>query len=437
MKGKLFGKRLEACWLIATVLLGVAGCGEETASVREYEHAGESQVIDIWAWDENYNIVAVNEAIEIYQKQHPSVEFAVTTMSQEEVVAKLNAALLTSDHQALPDIVLIEDYRVQGVLAQFSEEFEELNDIVNQEDFASCKTGVNHYGDKVYGVPFDGGTVGMFYRLDIIEAAGYSEEDMQDITWEEYIEIGKKVKERTGVAMLTMNPSDLPLVRMMLQSAGNWYTHEDGSLYFEGNEVLVEALRIYKELVEANISVTVADWDQFIHGFWDSEVATVISGSWVAASIVEQQEQSGLWRVAAVPKMENIEGAVSASCVGGSGWYVLKYAGNAGEAKQFLKETFASDTELLNELAEEINLVSTLKKARKSENYKKGQEFFGGQKIYQLFIDWTYQIPQVNYGMNTYDVEELVADAFQKVLDGEEIEQVLGDYQREYEEAYK
>ena len=199
----------------------------------------------------------------------------------------------------------------------------------------------------------------------------------------------------------------------------------------------MEALSIYKELVESNISLTAADWNQFIHGFSDGKVATVISGSWVAASIVKQEEQSGLWRVAAVPKMEHIDGAVSASCVGGSGWYVLKYAGSAKEAKEFLGETFASDTQLLNQLAEEINLVSTCKAAKNSENYKKGQEFFGGQKIYQSFIEWTYQIPQVNYGTNTYDVEEIVADAFQKILDGGEITQVLIDYQQEYAEAYQ
>lgn len=431
------GKK-QACVLLAGLLiLGGTGCGKEVTAVTEYEDTSEDNVIDIWAWDEKYNIAAVNEAIEVYQETHPDTEFAVTTMSQEEVVAKLKAALFTGDHQALPDIVLIEDYRIQDFLTQFSEEFEELGDIVDQDDFASCKTGVNQYDGKVYGVPFDGGTVGMFYRLDIIEEAGYTEADMQDITWEEYIEIGRNVKEKTGISMLTMNPSDLPLVRMMLQSAGSWYTDENGSLYLAGNETLVEALSIYKELVESNISLTAADWNQFIHGFSDGKVATVISGSWVAASIVKQEEQSGLWRVAAVPKMEHIDGAVSASCVGGSGWYVLKYAGSAKEAKEFLGETFASDTQLLNQLAEEINLVSTCKAAKNSENYKKGQEFFGGQKIYQSFIEWTYQIPQVNYGTNTYDVEEIVADAFQKILDGGEITQVLIDYQQEYAEAYQ
>lgn len=33
----------------------------------------------------------------------------------------------------------------------------------------------------------------MFYRKDMIEKAGFAEADMQNITWDRYIEIGKKL----------------------------------------------------------------------------------------------------------------------------------------------------------------------------------------------------------------------------------------------------
>ena len=66
------------------------------------------------------------------------------------------------------------------------------------------KLSVMTDGDKIYGVPFDSGVTALFYRKDLIEQAGYTEADMQDITWEKYIEIGKAVKEKTGVAMCTL-----------------------------------------------------------------------------------------------------------------------------------------------------------------------------------------------------------------------------------------
>ena len=56
---------------------------------------------------------------------------------------------------------------------------------------------------------FDSGVAALFYRTDLIEQAGYKKEDMQNITWEKYIEIGKAVKAKTGKAMLTIDPNDL------------------------------------------------------------------------------------------------------------------------------------------------------------------------------------------------------------------------------------
>ncbi len=424
----------SACLAVLLALLAVLAQGSGREPARKVEELSEElRAVTIWAWDENYNVIAAQEAVKVYKERHPDAVFEIVSMAQEEIVARINSAILTGSHKSLPDIALIEDYRIQYFLQNYESEFLPLNGIVYQSDFAPCKTGVNYVGNRVYGVPFDSGTVGLFYRLDLIEQAGYHVEDMQELTWEEFIEIGKRVKEKTGKALLSMDPSDLPLLRMMLQSAGAWYTDENGKLYLEGNEALIQAIEIYREMVLSGITLMAPDWNQFIHGFWEEKVACVLSGSWISASIIEQESQSGLWRVAAVPRMNKNKDSVNASSVGGSGWYVFRYAGRAQEARQFLAETFAADKELLDHLADKINLVSTLKAAQDSENYKKGQPFYGGQMIYQDFIQWTYEIPQVNYGTDTYGVEDFVAGALQEILAGADLEKVLSAYQREYE----
>ena len=105
------------------------------------------------------------------------------------------------------------------------------------------KLNVMSEGDKLYGVPFDSGVAALFYRTDLIEQAGYKKEDMKDLTWEKYIEIGKAVKAKTGKAMLTIDPSDLNQLRIMMQSAGSWYVKEDGkTVNIEGNEALKQAV---------------------------------------------------------------------------------------------------------------------------------------------------------------------------------------------------
>lgn len=415
---------LAACILFST------SCGIASGN-RMSDGTGEGEkAVTIWAWDENYNIIAAKEAVSAYKKRHPEAKFVIVCMTQEEIAARLQSAMITGSRKSLPDIVLIEDYRIPYFLRNYESEFLPLNNIVKPSDFMPCKRGANGVGDTVYGVPFDCGTVGLFYRLDILEEAGFSEADMRELTWEEYIAIGKQVRAKTGKAMLSLNPSDLPLIHMMLQSAGAWYRDETGRLYLEKNQALISAIKIYKEIVDSGIAQTAADWNQFIHAFWEGQTASVLTGSWISMRISSQKSQEGLWRVAAVPRMGSCPDSVNASSVGGSGWYILKYAGNAVLARQFLRETFASDTRLLNRLTEKIHLVSALQAAQDGESCGVQQPFYGNQMIYQNFIQWSYKIPEVNYGTDTYAMEKIMAQILQEVLTGREIGEVLAEYQR-------
>jgi len=413
-------------FIISIILMG---CGNLQNEVTSEEVSSKDDTVTVWAWDENFNIIAVERAIELYKEKHPAAKIEVITMSQEETIAKINSAFVSGSDEVLPDIVLIEDYRIQYYLKHYRHKFEDLSDIVAREDFASYKMGVNQSLGKVFGVPFDSGVVGLFYRLDYIEEAGFTEKDMQNLTWDEYILIGKTVKRKTGRDMLTLNPTDLPLVRMMMQSCGKWYNDWSGEIHFDNNDALKEAIKEYVDIVEAGIAKPVSDWDQFIRAFQEGEVVSVVSGAWISPSIVESEDQSGKWRVAEFPRMSRHKNSINASSVGGSGWYVMKDAANTEEAKKFLAETFASNTELMDILAKEIELVSTLKSAEECPAYKEGVEFYGGQHVFEDFMKWTYEIPAVNYGEYTYDMEQYVAEVVQRVLAGERIDVVLADYQ--------
>ena len=215
-------KRIAAMALAGMMTLSLAACGG--SGDGEKAEKKDDNKLTIWAWDESFNIKAANEAKEIYTKENPDAEVEVVTMAQDDIVAKLNTSLSSGSYDGLPDIVLIEDYRIQGYLTAYQDEFSDLSDIASADDFASYKTGVNQVDGKMYGIPFDSGVAAVFYRTDLIEQAGYTAEDMQNLTWDKYIEIGKAVKEKTGKHMLTLDPSDLGQIRMMLQSAGAWYT---------------------------------------------------------------------------------------------------------------------------------------------------------------------------------------------------------------------
>lgn len=434
-------KKVFALMLASSMVLGLAACGGsgetkgETADTKEEAKEASDDTLTIWAWDEAFNIKAAEDAKELYTKENPDVKIDIVTMAQDDIVAKLNTSLSSGSYEGLPDIVLIEDYRAQGYLTAYPDEFADLSDVVKEEDFASYKTAVNQVDGTVYGVPFDSGVAATFYRTDMIEEAGYTQEDMQDLTWEKYIEIGKAVKEKTGSYMLTLDPSDIGQIRMMMQSAGSWYTDEEGKVSLEGNQALKDAIGVYKELVDSGIAKQVSDWDQFVGAFNGGEVATVPTGCWIAPSIQKAEDQSGKWAVAPFPRMEANEDSVNASSIGGGGWYVLKNVGHEELAKDFLADTFASSVDLMNALAADITLVSTLNAASEAENYSKPSEYFSGQEIFGDFAEWTSKVPAVNYGQNTYAIEDLMTEAVQAVVNGADIDSTLKDYQAQAEAA--
>ncbi|MBS5937631.1 MAG: extracellular solute-binding protein [Clostridium sp.] len=429
-------KKLLSILMASTLTLGLAACGNKDNGASSGDTTtGGNDKITIWAWDESFNIVAANQAKEIYSKDNPDVEVEVVTMSQDDIVAKLNTSLSSGSYEGLPNVVLIEDYKIQGYLQAYQDEFADLSSVAKASDFADYKTGVNVVDGKLYGIPFDSGVAATFYRVDLIEQAGYTKEDMQDLTWEKYIEIGKAVKEKTGVAMCTLDPSDIGQIRMMLQSSGAWYTGKNGEVTIADNQALKDAIKIYKDLTEAGITKQVAEWDQFVGAFNNGEVASVVTGCWIAPSIKKAEDQSGKWAIASFPRMESNSSSVNASSIGGAGWYVLKNVGNTEAAVDFVGKTFASNTDLMNKLVESINLVSTLNEAAGASNYNKGDEYFGGQEVFKDLAEWTSEVPSVNYGLHTYAIEDIMTEALQAILQGADVDETLKNFQGQIEAA--
>ena len=419
-------KKALALLLVAVMMLAMAACGAPAEPKTD-------NVVTVWAWDEAFNIKAANEAAAIYKTINPDVTIEVVTMAQDDIVQKLNTALAAGSYEGLPEVVLVEDYRIQGFLTNFGNEFADLSDIASADDFASFKTAVNVVDGKLMGIPFDSGVAALFYRLDLVEAAGYTEADMQNITWEKYIEIGKAVKETSGVDMMTMDPSDLGQIRMMLQSAGSWYTDAEGKVSVSGNQAMVDAIETYLDLFNSGVTIEAVGWDQFVGAFQTGKVWSVANGCWISASVVAAEDLAGKWAVAPFPSMGRNANSVNGSSCGGAGWYVLQNVGDTDAAKDYIKHTFASSVELMNTLATEINLVSTMNAASAAENYSKGLDFYGGQQVFADLAAWQAQVPAVNYGMHTYQIESKMTEAVQAIKDGGDIETVLADYQAQIE----
>ncbi|MRN52636.1 ABC transporter substrate-binding protein [Paenibacillus monticola] len=425
--------------LICMIMLTACGSNSNTKNNAEAGTTGaeKAKEITIWAWDPAFNIAALEVAKAKYAAANPDVKINIVEYAQSDIIQKLNTGLNSGTTKGLPNVVLIEDYRAQGFLQSYKDSFYDLSSSIKGADFADYKSGPTSLDGKQYGVPFDSGVTGLYVRTDYLEQAGYKLADLQDIDWKEYIEIGKKIKEKTGKALITLDPNDLGLIRTMIQSAGSWYLSEDGQTPdIASNVALKEAFEIYKEMMEADVANVHADWSQFVAALNSGDVASVPTGNWISPSITAEASQSGKWGIAPYPTLPGNDKSVHASNLGGSSWYVMNVDGKE-TAADFMATTFGSDSEMYQTLLTDIGVIGTFKAAASGEAYSQASEFFGGQKIVSDFAAWTEQIPSVNYGVHTYAIEDILIVEMQNYLNGKDIDKVLGDAQAQAESQIK
>ena len=274
--------------------------------------------------------------------------------------------------------------------------------------FAKYKVDLATLNGKTYSLPFDSGVTGLFYRSDILEQAGYKAADLQDITWEQYIDIAKAVKAKTGHPMLSIDVSDAGTIRMMMQSAGKWYFTPDGKPDIAGSAVFKAALSTYAKILQTpEIYKPVSGWADYTGSFTKGDVASVYTGVWMTATI-KAANQSGKWAIAPLPKLSGVEGAGHASNLGGSSWYVLSTAPDKAEAIDFLANEWGKDADFYQKILVGQGALGSLLAARDGAAYKASDPYFGGQAVWQNFTTWLAQIPGVNYGIFTNEADAAV-----------------------------
>lgn len=381
--------------------------------------AEETTEITVWAWDKTMNGTSMEKADEL----DDSVTVNFVEMGKADCLQKIHTILASGVTDDLPDIVLISDLNAQGYLMSYPDAFLPMDDVISYDDFAAYKKEMVSYDGVGYGVPFDTGVAAFFYRTDYMEEIGVTDEDMQNLTWEEYLALGEKLNEK-GHKLQTYNPNDIAEFQIMLQSTGNWFTNDEGKANFTENAALKECYDIFKTLNESDYCQVVSDWTGFAGAINNGDVACVMRGSWITSTILAGEDQSGKWKMAPIPKMST-EGATQYSNQGGSSWFVLKNSKNAEAAAQFMANTFAGSVELYDSLLESNNIIGTYLPASEAAALNAESEFFSNQQINKTLVEWEALIPAVNTGAFSAEAQSALLAVTPNILAGSDLDTEL------------
>lgn len=407
-------KKISVLFLMG---LGLMSCGtkEDKGEVAKTDE-NSKKILTVWAWDKNFNVPIMEKAAKIYSEKNPNVEIKVVDNGRDDIEQKIHTSLSANAINTLPDIVLIEDYAAQKFLTSYPNSFMPLNDYINYNEFAKYKIPPMTVDNKTYGIPFDSGVTGLFYRRDYLKEAGISEERLQNITWKELTEIGKEVKAKTGKQLMAdMALQDPGIVRVMMQSAGAWYFNEKGEIDFIKNEALKDAILTVKELFNSGVVNQASGWGEWVSNFTSGDVATISTGAWIIGSIKTEKSQSGKWGVAPIPRLDDIK-SVNASNLGGSSWYILN-KDNKVTAAEFMKAIFAENKEFYDEILTERGAIGTYLPSQGTPSYEAPDAFFDNQKVYQDFSKWMKEIPSVNYGVYVREADQAIVGVLKYIVE--------------------
>ena len=418
-------RKIITVLLTCLMVFSASACGEkaDTSSGSENDTPkssasdSEDNTLTVWTWDPNFNIYAINKAAELYAADgHEDFHVKVTEIESQDIETKLTTIANAGELEALPDIFLIQDASFQKFAQNYPDIFTDLTDSgIDFSQFSAAKTSYSVVNKKNMGIPFDSGTAVNCIRTDYLEQAGFTVEDFTDITWSDYMEKAKIVKEKTGQPMLTAKSATPDIIMMMLQSCGASLFQEDGSPNLDQNDVLKECMSIYIQMVRDNTLEEMPGWDQYIASINNGTVAGAMNGCWIIASVEAKEDQAGKWAVTNLPRRDSIPNATNYSSNGGSTWAITSQCKNQKLAQDFFKSTFAGSQALYDDILSK-GALSTWLPAGDSPLYEEPVDFFGKDAVYKKIVEYSSEIPSSVTSPYYYDARDAMCTALSNVI---------------------
>jgi len=432
-------RRLLSVLLVGAMATSLVACGgSDSASDDAATGDGAANVqsddentLTVYAWDENFNIPALKAAEADFQEKNPDFKLEIITQSQSsDVENAITLAAEANDFSTLPDIVLFQDHYFQQFCTNYPGAWVDAADAdVNWDGLGAEKLSYSTIDGTHYGFPVDAGTAIFAYRTDILEESGYTLDDVTNITWDKFIEIGKDVYAKTGKYLLCMDGDGNDLIYMMCQEEGV-SQFKDGVPYITENETLKQVFSKICDMASNNVLYLANDWsdytDQAIQG---DMVAGVFNGNWIIPTMKQVEGNSGKWAITPAPTLDGKPGYASN---GGSSLYITSNCQKTDLAKEFLAYTFgggsADDGQSLtyDDALTNGGVIGTCAAAAASDVYQQGVDFFNGQAVYADIVAYTQNVPTVEQSDFHYNCRTYMATAVINVVqNGYTVDQAL------------
>ena len=239
-----------------------------------------------------------------FQELHPNITVEFTGVPAEEMDTRLTTQIAGGNP---PDTVFVDmssvvDYASRNALLDLEPYIAESSAVV-RDDYVGAFLDSVLWEDRMYGLPIDGESTGLFYRTDLFEAAGIA---APPANWEEL----------EAAAQALTADGQYGYIMFAPEAAYYWYPYlwqNNGELLSpDGQEILFnsdagkEAAEFYVGLAEYSPPdyLNSNSYDGRV-AFATGQVGLYVAGAWFASVIQsEYPDIDGLWDAAPLPVKE-------------------------------------------------------------------------------------------------------------------------------------
>lgn len=383
-------KRWGNVTTIVVLMIVLAGCNSSGGG------SGGKNKLTVWV-HADINKQYYDAVAERFKEDHPDVTVDVVLMDTTSISDKYTV-IANSGGKGAPDLLDVE----QGIFPNFirgAVPFEPLNDHLKAagmtDAIAEGRQALYTVDGQVYGLEAAATASALYYRKDIYDQAGIDVTQLK--TWDEFIEVSKKLIDKETFILPGANPSLLNQFEMLLRQEGGDIVTKDGHIGIDTPEgqAVIKRLHQWREegIMDKESPEGPAYWEAYVNGRY---LATYGPDWWGNILADQAPDLSGKW--AAVPMPLGGPNSTNTTVWGGTGFAMSKYTKNKDLAWEFLKLA-SLDPDMVEQsfiIRNQFPALLTAMDKPGLHSKSKYSEYFNGQDLGDLYGSLLADAPNQN-----------------------------------------
>jgi len=292
--------------------LGLAACGGETeappGNTQQGKGAGpvpepeKPTTVTFFSWVGNSP--TMKKLAKQFHEEHPNITIKFENVPAEQAGQVLTTRIAGNN---APDVAYVNasdtsDYAARGAVVDLTD-YIGRSEVVKPDDYVDAFKTFVTYEDKMWGLPIDGETTGLFYRTDLFKAAGI---DKPPATWDEFAAdaeaLTDSAKDQYGYELFASEAAYY-WYPWLYQAGGDLLTEDGKQVAFTSDEAR-KAADFYVNLAKYSPKdyLNSNSYDGRV-AFAQGQVGMYMAGAWFAGVMADEFPQiDGKWATAPLPE---------------------------------------------------------------------------------------------------------------------------------------